>query len=145
MVILKTRVTPSMSIGNEPHEVWLGIGENSLTIKWCWCSCIAGFAQTCNRAIAALYKVEFASNMRYINPSCTSIPCGWNTSTSKTVHHRGFRDIDIRQDDRVVNNESTPQINSEKKILFDPRGADQQFVSSNSVSNLFIEIRAKNN
>ena len=132
-----------MSIGNEPHEVWLGIGENSLNIICCWCSCITGFAQTCNRAIAALYKVEFASNMRYIDPSCTSIPCGWNKSTSKTVHHCGFRDMNIRQDDRMVNNESKPPINSEKKKIFDPRRADQQFVSANSVSNLFIERRAK--
>ena len=79
---------------------------------------------------------------QYIDPSCTSIPYGWNKSTSKTVHHRGFRDMNIRQDDRMVN-ESKPPINSEKKILYDPRRAYQQFVSPNSVFNLFIEIRAK--
>ena len=50
--------------------------------------------------------------------------------------------MNIRQDDRMVN-ESKPPINSEKKILYDPRRAYQQFVSPNSVFNLFIEIRAK--
>ena len=143
VIILKTKVTPSMSIRNEPHEVWLAIDQISLNIKCCWCSCIAGFAQTCNHAIAALYKVEFASNMEYIDPSCTSIPCGWNRSTKKTVQPSRLRDMNIRQDNRMVNNECKPSINSEKKRLFDPRRADQQYISSNSVSNLFSEIRAK--
>ena len=35
------------------------------------------------------------------------------------------------------------QLTVKRKKIFDPRRADQQFVSSNSVSNLFSEIRTK--
>ena len=142
ITILKTRVTPSMSVRNEPHEVWLAINQNTTCIKCCWCTCIAGLAQTCNHVIAALYKIEYASSMGYIDPSCTSMPCGWNKSTKKTVQPSRLRDMNIRQDNRM-NEETKSNINSEKKRLFDPRRADHQVVASDSVSNLFSQIREK--
>ncbi|XP_071177650.1 uncharacterized protein [Mytilus edulis] len=80
--IIKSHVTPSQSIRNKPHDVWLAVNnENEIEVSWC--SCIAGLAQTCNHVIAVLYKIEFATNMGYNDPSCTSVPCGWNTSTKK--------------------------------------------------------------
>ncbi|CAC5387151.1 unnamed protein product [Mytilus coruscus] len=82
--IIKSHVTPSQSVRNEPHDVWLAVNnENEIQVSWC--SCIAGLAQTCNHVIAVLYKIEFATNMGYNDPSCTSVPCGWNTSTKKNV------------------------------------------------------------
>ena len=55
--VMKSKVTPSMSVRNEPHDVWIAMDMNG-AIKTCWCSCIAGYASTCNHVIAVLYKVN---------------------------------------------------------------------------------------
>ncbi|CAC5370027.1 unnamed protein product [Mytilus coruscus] len=97
--IIKSHVTPSQSVRNEPHDVWLTVNnENEIQVSWC--SCIAGLAQTCNHVIAVLYKIQFATNMGYNDPSCTSVPCGWNTSTKKNVQPCRLSDLNLRRDNR---------------------------------------------
>ena len=61
-----------------------------------------------------------------------------------TVQPPRLRDMNIRQDNRMIDEETKSNINSEKKRLFDPRRADHQVVTSDSVSNLFSQIRDKN-
>lgn len=59
--IVKSQVTPSQSIRNEPHDVWIVIENGNILASWC--QCIAGHAQTCNHVIAVLYKMEYATTM----------------------------------------------------------------------------------
>jgi len=94
-IVVKSRVSPSRSIRNEPHDVWIALNKRH-EIVVSWCSCIAGLAQTCNHVIAVLYKVEYATHMGYNDPACTSIPCGWNTSTTKNAQHY----LNLRKDNR---------------------------------------------
>ena len=54
--VIMSKVTPSQSIRNEPHEVWIVLDDTG-NIKTCLCSCIAGYAKTCNHVIAVLYQV----------------------------------------------------------------------------------------
>ena len=97
--IVKSRVSPSQSIRNEAHDVWIALNKRP-EIVVSWCSCIAGLAQTCNHVIAVLYKVEYATNMGYKDPACTSIPCGWNTSTKTNVQLCRLSNLNLRKDNR---------------------------------------------
>ena len=132
--ILKSKVTPSMSVRNCPHEVWVAIEHDTSIIKCCWCTCTAGFAQTCNHVISTLYKIEYAATLGYIDPCCTSMPCGWNKGTKRTVQPVGLMDMNISQDNRL-NAEKTKSIYTEKRKQF-----DQQHVSSANLSALFGKI-----
>jgi hypothetical protein len=64
------RVSPSQSIINEAHDVWIALNKRH-EIVVSWYSCIAGLAQACNHVIAVLYKVEYGTNMGYNDPACT--------------------------------------------------------------------------
>ena len=97
--VIKSCVTPSQSIRNEPHDLWMAIDEDH-NILGSWCRCIAGHAQICNHVIAVLYKLEYVNNLGYNNPSCTSIPCGWNSSTRKDVQPCCVSAMNPRKDDR---------------------------------------------
>ena len=97
--LIKSRVTPSQSVRNEPHDVWIGISVEGDIICG-WCNCIAGMAQTCNHIIAVLYKLEYASTNGYNSPACTSLPCNWNSSTRKDVQPSRLSAMNIRQDNR---------------------------------------------
>jgi hypothetical protein len=41
--VVKSRVSPLQSIGNEAHDVWIALNKRH-TIVVSWCSCIAGLA-----------------------------------------------------------------------------------------------------
>ena len=77
ITILKIRITTSMSIRNEPHEVWLAIDPNTTCIKCCWCTCIACFAQTCMPYIQ-LNLHQICGTLTHHVPKChvvgTSLP-----------------------------------------------------------------------
>lgn len=146
ITILKTKVTPSMSIRKEAHEVWIAIDHATADIQCCWCTCIAGFAQTCNHVVAAMYKVEYATTMGYTDPACTSIPCSWNKSTRKNVQPSRIADMNIRQDSRLKKSytliQSASKINSESKRQFDPRRFDERTVSGDAISVLLGKIHS---
>ena len=76
--ILKCSVTPSQRVRDEPQEVWVAIDSRQGDVLSAWCSCTAGFSQSCNHVMALLYKVEHAVSMGFTSPSCTSVPCRWN-------------------------------------------------------------------
>jgi hypothetical protein len=91
------RVSPSQSIKNEAHDVWIALNKRH-EIVVSWCSCIEGLAQTCNHVIAVLFKVEHGTNMGYNDPACTSIPCGRNTSTTNNVQPCRLSNLNLRKD-----------------------------------------------
>jgi hypothetical protein len=97
--VVKSRVSPSQSIRNEAHDVWIALNKRR-EIVVSLCRCIAGLAQTCNHVIAVLCKVEYAINMGYNDPVCTYIPCGWNTSTTKNVQPCRLSNLNLRKDNR---------------------------------------------
>jgi hypothetical protein len=92
-----SRVSPSQSIRNEAHDVGIALNKRHAIVV-SWSSCIEGLAQTCNHVIAVLYKVEYGTNMGYNDPACTSIPCGWNTSTTKKVQLCRLSNLNLRKD-----------------------------------------------
>ncbi|CAC5387142.1 unnamed protein product [Mytilus coruscus] len=146
--IIKSHVTSSQSVRNEPHDVWLAVNnENEIQVSWC--SCIAGLAQTCNHVIAVFYKIEFATNMGYNDPSCTSVPCGWNTSTKKNVQPCRLSDLNLRRDNRSKISGSTmdnAEINLQFKLKYDLRREDHKSVSDGQVEGLYSSLhRAETN
>ncbi|VDI60598.1 Hypothetical predicted protein [Mytilus galloprovincialis] len=140
--VIKSRVTPSQSVRNEPHEVWISIKANE--IKSCWCSCIAGMAQTCNHVIAVLYKLEYATTMGYNNLACTSQPCGWNSSTKKDVKPCRLSELSLRCDNRSKVSGATAQedkdVNANFKMKFDPRREDHVVSTDAEVENLYASL-----
>ena len=108
--ILKCRVTPSQRVG-----------EGGGGVLSAWCSCTAGYSQSCNHVMALLYKVEHAVSMGFTNPSCTSVPCRWNDRTFREVEPKKIRDLKIRTDSHNNTNQERREINSDLKKTFDPR------------------------
>ena len=95
--VVTSRVSPSQSIRDEAHDVWIALNKRH-EIVVSWCSCIGGLAQTCNHVIAVLYKVEYGTNMGYNDHACTSIPCGRNTSTTKNIQPCRLANLNLRKD-----------------------------------------------
>ena len=78
--VLQCKVTPSQRIRDG-------------TVLCGWCTCIAGTSATCNHIIASLYKMEYAFTLGHTDPSCTSVPCGWNVSTRRDVQPGKIMDM----------------------------------------------------
>ena len=94
LVILKSSVTPSMRINEKPRELWILISK-STGIKTAYCVCTAGFSNCCNHVIAALYKVQFAVDRGYTDPSCTEVPCAFNDKSTYKLKPMKLKDMEI--------------------------------------------------
>ena len=44
-----------------------------------------------NHVVALLYKLEFAGENGFIDPSCTERACSWNNSINKDIETRGYK------------------------------------------------------
>lgn len=60
--VLKSRVTPSQSVRNEPCDVWIAINAANDIIMY-WYSCIAGFAEKCNHVIAVYTRCSIYTSL----------------------------------------------------------------------------------
>ena len=99
-------VTPSQSVRDE-RELWVAIERVAMDICTAWCSCIAGTGECCNHVIATLYKLEYAVSNLFTDPACTSMPCGWNKGTRKSVAAARILDLGIRKDKRTCDTKKT--------------------------------------
>lgn len=118
--VLQCKVTPSQRIREDPREVWVALKKDG-TVLCGWCTCIAGTSATCNHIIASLYKVEYAFTHGHTDPSCTSVPCGWNVSTRRDVLPGKIMDMRIRKEKRTTGNEENEGIIMGEWRRFDPR------------------------
>ena len=57
--------------------------------------------------IATLYKLEYAVSNFFTDPACTSMPCGWNKGTRKSVAAARILDLRIRKDKRTCETKKT--------------------------------------
>ena len=64
----------------------------------CHCTCMAGMGETCNHAVAAMYRVEAAVRIGLTHPACTSNPneCLPNRKSIKT---KKMKDLDFSWED----------------------------------------------
>ena len=118
--VLQCKVTPSQRIREDPREVWVALKKDG-TVLCGWCTCIAGTSATCNHIIASLYKVEYAFTHGHTDPSCTSLPCGWNVSTRSDVQPGKIMNMRIRKEKRTTGNEENEGIIIDEWRHFDPR------------------------
>ena len=56
---------------------------------------MAGTSQSCNHAIAVLYKIDYALQKGLLNLFCTSTSCSWNKSTKCDIEPKKIKDIVI--------------------------------------------------
>jgi len=56
-------------------------------------SCTAGYSKCSNHVIALLYKIEFAGEDGFIDPSCTERACSWNNSSNKDIQPKRVQDM----------------------------------------------------
>ena len=121
--VLSTKVTPSQKVRDVPRDVWAAIDRAKNEVMSAWCSCTAGFSQSCNHVMALLYKVEHAVAQGYTNPACTSIPCRWNDCSFREVEPKKIKELNIREDNRlnVEEGHKRRNISLDMKISFDPR------------------------
>ena len=126
--VLQCKVTPSQRIREDPREVWVALKKDG-TVLCGWCTCIAGTSATCNHIIASLYKMGYAFTHGYTDPSCTSVPCGWNVSTRRDVQPGKIMDMRIRRDKRTTGNEENEGIIIDEWRHFDPRKEGERNVT----------------
>ena len=110
-----------------------------------WCTCIAGTAEACNHVIAFLYKVNYAYNKKYVSPSWTSIPQGWNQGTKKDVKPSKLADLTFRKDKKSKkaskrNPITNPSVDQTLRKEFDPRRPDDWTITNDRVSLLLNNI-----
>ena len=77
------------------HISWILVQKDPLHILTCWCSCIAGISESCNRVIAIMYKINYAYQKGYLDKAGTDIPCNWNQDTKKDVQPKTVCDIKL--------------------------------------------------
>ena len=122
MVVLKSRVTPSQKVRDDPREAWILCRKNG-DILCAYCSCTAGFGECCNHVVAILYKVEYANTKGYIDPACTDLACSWNKTTDRGVKPLKIKDAVIQKHD-VWKSDKRHVLQSSFKKIFDPRPID---------------------
>ena len=81
----------SMSIHNK-KEVWVVVNPDGMIIT-AWCFCMTRASRCCKHVTALLYKKEYANANNFCSPACTSIPYGWNKSTTKIIEPKINRKI----------------------------------------------------
>ena len=126
LCFLFCKVTPSQSVTDE-RELWVAIDKVTMDICTAWCSCIAGTGECCNHVLATLYKLEYAVSNLFTDPACTSMPCGWNKGTRKSVAAARILDLRIRKDKRTSETKKD-NIISNDLINFDPRREPHRLV-----------------
>ena len=77
--LIKTNVLPSQRLNDDKHNVWILFSDIGDVLTAC-CTCTAGLCRCCNHVVAALYKIEYANEKGLTKPTCTEIPCAWNSS-----------------------------------------------------------------
>ena len=126
--ILRSKVTPSQRVRQDPHDVWVAVKANG-SLECGWCTWIAGTSATCNHMISVLYKVYYAVQNGYNNPACTPIPCGWNQSTHKDVEPSKIIDLNLRRDKASKAQADSEGPINEAWLNFDPRKEGQRDIS----------------
>ena len=71
--------------------LWILVQKEPLVILTGWCSCMAGTSQSCNHAIAMLYKIDYALQKGLLDLSCTSTSCSWNKSTKCDIEPKNIK------------------------------------------------------
>ena len=88
-------VQGSMSI-HKKKEVWVVANPDGMIIP-AWCFCMTRASRCCNHVSALLYKVEYANANNFCSPACTSIPYGWNKSTTKIIEPKMISEIAVQR------------------------------------------------
>ena len=105
---------------------------------------MAGTSQSCNHAVAVMYKIEYAMKKGYLDPACTSVPCAWNQSTKKEIEPKMIKDMNIRkklrskEKDDETNREETRRKDLQK---FNPVLPAYQKIADESVSQLYHNLK----
>ncbi|XP_052261521.1 uncharacterized protein LOC127865652 [Dreissena polymorpha] len=86
--VLKTKVTPSMSINSKQYDVWVVVRKNSTDqpggeLLSAYCSCTAGMHGTCNHVAGLLFRVEHAVKSGETSKTATSKLSQWNVPKAK--------------------------------------------------------------
>ncbi|XP_065665514.1 uncharacterized protein LOC136086941 [Hydra vulgaris] len=106
---------------HKKRKLWIAFCNNDILSAWC--SCMAGAFEVCNHVIATLYKMEYANNKGWCNPTCTEQACVWNKSSRKDIKPCLITDLVVRK--KNANNEKNDnnKENTRMKALqeFDPR------------------------
>ena len=139
-ILLRARVTPSQSVRDIPREIWIAAKASGQTLT-AWCSCTAGYGQTCNHVISVLYKVEFAISNEYNEPSCTEKSSKWNDQTYRQVQPKKIKEMDIRSDNRLTNTDyDDRQTKRMSKLNFDPRRAGEDSVNETAIGSFLTGL-----
>jgi hypothetical protein len=125
------------------HKLWILVKKNpAFKILTCWCSCMSGTSQSCNHAIAVMYKIEYALRKGYMDPACTSMPCSWNQATKREIEPKMIRDITIRKKMRSTEKDEGNREEVRRNDLqnFNPVLPAYQSISDDSVSTLYQQL-----
>ena len=111
-----------------------------------WCFSMTGASRCCNHVIAVLHKVEYANANNFCSPACTSIPYGWNKSTTKIIEPKMISEIAVWKKMRSsMGNKPKDTIPCEEKRmqelnLFDPWTNIHRNVTGERLSEFFYSL-----
>jgi len=138
-VVLYSAVTPSTKVREQPHKVWV-VCKPTGEILGGYCGCTAGYSKCCNHIIAVLYKVDFANQKGYSNPSCTEVACYWNETSRKDVKPQKVKEMNFKIHKLKLSSASFPLNNSIKQD-FDPRPLAMRVLSDEGKESFLNAVR----
>ena len=139
LCILKTEVTPSQKVNDTPRSVWVCVKKNGEIIT-AWCSCTAGFSQTCNHVIAACYKVEYAISNNLNETACTSMACEWNRSSRKTIRPCKVKDMDLRG----ASGSQSSRESVQARLAYEPRRPGDDNIGADNIQHFLGKLEGIN-
>jgi len=138
LVIVKSSVTPSMKVYDKPWDLWILISKSSGVIS-AYCLCTAGFSNCCNHVIAVLYKLQFAVDNGYTNPSCTEIPCSFNNKSKYRVKPMKVKNMDIAKHN-VLKQSTHHSLLCAEKCNYDPRNPIMRNQTAEATTSFFKKL-----
>ena len=101
---------------NKIRNLWIAFSNNNI-VSDC-CLCMAGAFEVCDHVTATLYKMEYANNKGWRNPTCTEQGCVCNKSSRKEINPCLTTDLVVRR--RIANNETIDDNNNKENTRMKP-------------------------
>ncbi|KAK3104382.1 hypothetical protein FSP39_000663 [Pinctada imbricata] len=110
---LRAKCTPSQSLRSDAHTAWICCEKASGDIKSAYCTCTAGYGQTCNHVAGLLFRVEYANKMGYT--SCTSSKCEWVVPKERSLEPAMIKDMTFERSQHGKAGKTRPPLGHKKR------------------------------
>ena len=134
LCIIKSDCRPSQRINDTKHKLWIFLSKAKGKVLQAHCSCMAGMGSSCNHVAAALFRMETAFRLGFLNPACTAKPNEW-LPNRKDVRPCKIVDMNLNRDDFRKRGKPSRKVLSTPKKNFKPVDSIEKVINFNHIVN----------